>query len=410
MARSARRFARLLTEAIYRIRFKESRLIQAVQDELGYALGKAGGSAIEYWRKGHIPAQLEEVENLAAELVRREGLSTGQQIQAFLASAGHPDVEGCCARLLAERGRHFPSPKQPGTSVQTDVGTPPQIGRSIEELAPFVVGPPIAHPRQFFGREFELRRIYNLWRRFPLQNVAVIGLHRSGKTSLLHYVKTIPSSVPAQLRPGQRVDWLPQAERYQWVLVDFQDARMCSRERLLRYILDELQIPVPEPCDLSRFMDAVSEHLRNPALILMDEIDVALQSPELDLPFWWSLRSLACNQTGGNLGFLLTSHEAPGQLAEQRGKPSPFFNIFGHTLTLGPLSEAEANELILSSPQPFAPAEAKWILEHSQGWPALLQILCNTRLSWLENARVDEGWKEEGLRQIAPYRYLLDDG
>jgi hypothetical protein len=43
-------FAQLLTEAVHRIRFRESKTIQIVQDELGYALGRDGGSMIEYWR------------------------------------------------------------------------------------------------------------------------------------------------------------------------------------------------------------------------------------------------------------------------------------------------------------------------------------------------------------------------
>ena len=40
-------------------------------------------------------------------------------------------------------------------------------------LAPFTAGPPIAHPRSFFGRDRELKRIFGLWRRFPLQNAVI---------------------------------------------------------------------------------------------------------------------------------------------------------------------------------------------------------------------------------------------
>ena len=72
--RPARQFARLLTEAVYRIRYLESKSIQAVQDELGYALGKTGGSSIEYWRKGNIPADPAELAALARALVKRAGV------------------------------------------------------------------------------------------------------------------------------------------------------------------------------------------------------------------------------------------------------------------------------------------------------------------------------------------------
>ena len=81
-------------------------------------------------------------------------------------------------------------------------------------------------------------------------------------------------------RPGQRVDWLPHPERFRWVLVDFQDARMCSLDRLLRYLLVSLDMPAPDPCGLDAFMDIVSQHLRTPTVILMDELTAGLAAPE----------------------------------------------------------------------------------------------------------------------------------
>lgn len=383
MAKSPQKFAQLLTEAVHKIRIHQSKTtrktIQMVQDELGYALGREGGSSIEYWRKGNIPAGLADLELLARELVRQNGLNL-EELKQFLDSAGHP---------------------RPATLANELV--PPR-----EEFAPFVVGPPITHPRQFFGREQELKRIFGLWRRFPLQNVALIGLHRSGKTSLLRYLRSITGAIPEQLRPGQQTDWLPQPERYQWVMVDFQDARMGHRESLLRYMLTALNLPMPEPCNLNNFLDTVSQHLQTPALILMDEIGAGLASPELDQQFWWSLRSLGSNYSDGKLGFLLTADTAPDLLAREHGKPSPFFNIFGHTLTLGPLTDVEAGQLIASSPQPFGEADVEWILTESRRWPLPLQILCDTCLTALEEGQPPAVWREEGLRRIKPLHYLLE--
>jgi hypothetical protein len=383
VAGSPEKFALLLTEAVHKIRRCEAKLtrktIRIVQDELGYALGREGGSCIEYWRKGNIPASLNDLEALARELVRRDGLSP-EELQLFLDSAGHPRPAGFGNALFPPR----------------------------QELAPFIVGPPITHPRQFFGREQELRRIFGLWNRAPLQNVALIGLHRSGKTSLLRYLQSITQATPDQLRPGQRADWLSQPERYQWVLVDFQDARMGHRESLLRYLLAGLNLPAPDACDLNSFLDTVSRHLQMPSVIMMDEIGAGLASPELDQQFWWSLRALGSNYSDGKLGFLLTAHEAPALLAHEYGKPSPFFNIFGHTLELGPLSEPEARELVASSPQPFAPADVEWIMLQSGRWPALLQILCDTCLTAMDEGQHGPAWWGEGLRRIAPLHYLLE--
>jgi len=280
---------------------------------------------------------------------------------------------------------------------------------SYNSHSPFIVGPPTTHPRHFFGRERELKRLFGLWRGLPLQNAAIIGPRRSGKTSLLWYLKTITTTPPEQLRPGQQVNWLPQPERYRWIFVDFQDPRLHRREGLLRYLLQSLDMPIPTPCDLDYFIDVVSHRLRSPTVILLDEIGVALQRcPELDNDFWEGLRSLAINQVQGNLAFVMASHESPQQLAKDSGQSSPFFNIFGYTTTLGPLRETEARSLIASAPLFCSETDSEWILQCSKRWPILLQILCRERLIALESGEADNTWQEEGLDQLEPFRHLLD--
>ncbi|OUL34170.1 AAA family ATPase [Nostoc sp. T09] len=271
------------------------------------------------------------------------------------------------------------------------------------EASPFITGPPITQPRYFFGREKELKRLFNLLKRHPLQNAAIIGKKRSGKTSLLHYLKNITTTPAAQLRPNQKSDWLPQPENYQWIFIDLQDARMQNREGLLKCILESLKMQVPTPCNLDYFMDVVSENLHKPTVILLDEIGVGLQRcPELDNGFWESLRSLATNSTGGNLAFILATPESPIELAHNTGHSSPFFNIFAYTTYLGAFTEQQARELIASSPIAFDDDDIEWILNQSQCLPILLQILCRERLFTLEEGE-DENWQEEGLRQIRPF-------
>ncbi len=285
----------------------------------------------------------------------------------------------------------------------------PNHNSTIEETSPFVTGSPITHPRNFFGRQKELKRLFNLLKRHPLQNAAIIGKRRIGKTSLLHYLKNITTTPPKELRPNQKYDWLPNPEIYKWIFLDFQDPRMASRERFLSYILESLRMKVPEPCDLDNFMDVVSDNLHHPTVILLDEIGVGLQRcPELDDGFWESLRSLATNYTGGNLAFILATYESPIELAHHTGHSSPFFNIFGYTAYLGALSEEEARELIASSPISFADENVEWILEQSQRLPLLLQILCRECLFNLEDGDTDD-WHEEGLRQIEPFAHLLSE-
>lgn len=394
MSANPEKFAQLLTEGVHRVRLRENKSVQMVQDELGYALGReGGGSAVEYWRKGHIPPRLAEVEALARQLVPR-GQMDRTWLEQFLRSAGHPAPEPLCRELYGGTAAAPPSP-------------PTATAAAPAQLAPFVVGPPVMHPRQFFGREAELRRIFHVWQRHPLQHVALIGPKRSGKTSLLHYVRQICTTPPLQRRPDQRTDWLPQPEHFRWVYVDFQDSRMGNRSRLLRHILSALGLRAPDPCELDHFLDVMIEATPAPTVIMLDEISAALAAPELDLHFWWSLRSLGTNLTEGNLAFVLAGHGLPMQLAQEHGKPSPFFNIFGHVLRLGPLDLAATHALIASAPQPFPAADVAWIVEQSQGWPCLVQILCETRLIALEEGASAPSWQAEGLLRLEPYRYLL---
>jgi hypothetical protein len=292
----------------------------------------------------------------------------------------------------------------------TDSQSPqPRSQQTCEDISPFITGNPITNPRYFFGRQKELKRLFDLLKRRPLQNAAIIGKRRSGKTSLLHYLKNITTTPTEQLRPEQKSDWLPHPENYRWIFVDFQDARRQSREGLLRYILECLKMSVPSPCDLERFMDVVSSNLRQPTVILLDEIGVGLQRcPELDDGFWESLRSLATNQTNGNLGFVLATPESPIELARSTGHSSPFFNIFGYTTTLGAMTEPEARELIDSSPIPFPAEDVEWILNQSKCWPLLLQILCRERLFSLEDGEMGDDWHEEGLQQMQPFTHLFE--
>ena len=210
-------FGRLLTEAVYRIELSDSKSIQIVQDELGYALEReSGGSAIEYWRKGHIPARQIDVERLARAIVQRGALGR-DWLERFLKSADHANTAALCDELLPI-AIAIPAPAQPFLSRNRRAF--PHESAFVRELAPFVVGPPILHCRQFFGRQAELKRLFDGVGRFPLQNIALIGRHRSGKTSLLHHIRTITTATPDQVRHGQRTNWLKQPDRYRWVFVD----------------------------------------------------------------------------------------------------------------------------------------------------------------------------------------------
>lgn len=388
-------FGEMLTEAVRQIALRERKPIQIVQDELGYGLEReSGGSVIEYWRKGHVPSRPGDFEQLARMIAELAGMPR-EWMERFARYGNAEDVGALCDALYP------PVVAAPAKHLHHEI-SPEQAG--LVDLAPFVVGPPITHCEQFFGREAELRRLFGGLSRLPLANVAIVGAQRSGKSSLLHYMKNITRAVPGQLRAGQRADWLKRPEQYRWVFVDFQDIRMCRQESLLCYILAELGFSVPKSCTLMQFMDVMIDNLRQPTVVMFDELEAALAAPELDMHFWWSLRSLGANQSAGLLSFIIASKDTPDVQASNYGKPSPFFNIF-QRMNLGPIAAAAANELLDRSPHPFAAAERAWIIEQSGCYPALVQILAATLLEALE-ARDTSDWRAEGLRRIAPHRGL----
>lgn len=302
----------------------------------------------------------------------------------------------------------------PSTAGEPLIATAPGKGyvlknaglRRPSQSSPFVCGPPIAQPSGFFGREAELKRIFGLWSRFPLQNIALIGPRRSGKTSLLHYLERIHLTPANQLRPNQARHWHPGLDGHRVVFIDFQDARLRTPAAVLRRILEQLGMTAPNPCSPADFAEAVSR-ISCRTILLFDEFEVALFSPDFDAGFWAGLRSLGTNYTKGMLGFVIALHREPSATADPGEAQSPFLNIFGHTISLGPLEKAEALELIRSSPREFSAEDVDWILRESGGHPCLLQLLCDTRLTALEEQQLGEEWKTGALARIRRFGHLL---
>ncbi len=100
MATSSR-FGDLLSEAIHTIKVCEGSTIAIVQDELGYALSRKGGSAIERWRQGYLPPTMNDREKLARLLFERCcGRLDREWLRSFLKSMKHPYPQEFCDALL----------------------------------------------------------------------------------------------------------------------------------------------------------------------------------------------------------------------------------------------------------------------------------------------------------------------
>lgn len=299
------------------------------------------------------------------------------------------------------------------STTEEDIPTVRRISQDKDHLpishAAFIAGPPIIHPSGFFGRTALLRRVFGLLKRLPLQHTVIIGPQRSGKTSLLHYLRLINNTPPVELRAGQRQDWLPNPDLYKWVFIDFQSGRLRTRSQLMKYILGSLSLKVPNPCTIERSLEVLSEGINNPTVFLIDELGAALRyCPELDDDFWESMRALP-PEVNGRLGFVVSSHAQPKQLAQGFGYTSRFFNIFS-TTRLSSFSTEEARELIASSPIPFNEDDVEWIIAESGSWPILVQYLCQERLLALENGNSGNDWREEVQSQLVVWRNYINEG
>ena len=395
MTPSAAKFSQLLTAAIRTIKARTGKKIEIIQDEIGFELGRNGGSYIAYLRKNNLPSDFESLELLARHLINLQALDAAQS-RDLLDSGGHPEAESLVSHWFSQ--------------AKVDTSQPPAKTHRVSYQKPFIVGPPIGHPKQFFGRKRETRRIFNFLSGLPFEHTAIVGPRRSGKTSLLNYLQQLPFCDPADLRPGQVGPTLPHPERYQTIFVDFQDPRMRSLPNLLQHLLAGMQVETEvEPAiDLDIFMDLVAQPLsQRPTIILFDELAAGLSSPSLDLAFWWAMRSMINLAGNGGLAFIIASSGDPAGMAIENDKASPFFNIF-NTIQLGPLTEAEARELIHSSPIPVPADMQAWMLQKSGRWPCLLQILCRDFVDSQQAGETDTLWQNDALNQFKNYAGLLN--
>lgn len=389
----AQSFSKLLQKVINRLAYRESKHKQIIYDELGYAIGREGGSALQYWVYHRTaPAQIKDLEALARAIAERDGWEEPGDLDEFLRAGDHPYPERLCREI-------FP-PGQPNSNEWSEED-PSDDGR------PFIVGPPILQPRRFFGRERELRRIFGLLDGQQLQHIAISGPQRCGKTSLLHYLCKLHYTQRRFLRPGQKSDWLQNNLNVRWVFIDFQDPRNLTQTGFFDAVLKQLAIEHPPLCTLNQFIGLVCAHLVQPVLLLLDEVQIPLEMLEFDQTFWWGLRSLGSNLTDGRLGFILSSQRRPEMISAYGGQPSPFLNIFGYHFPIGPFQQQEAQELIASAPQPFSEEDRAWILEQSRCWPILVQILCQKRWESLQAGENNSAWREAALQALQPYAHLL---
>ena len=245
MKRDAVEFSHMLTEALYKIRKRESKTLQIIQDEIGYMLGRNGGRAIAYWRNNNIPSKHEDMIALARELVRR-GNFDAQWAEQFVGASGFAYTEELNDRLFPEQ-------------IPSTLGT-----------APSIYNLPHKTFRRLIGREKAYRQIMQ-----ALEDtegswlVGIDGIGGIGKTTLALEV----ADQCVRQRRFQHVLWLQIVDPL---------SNVAGQETSFTFesILDGIgsQIGTPEIAKLpleqkAQRIRAILQHA--PTLLVVDNLDQA---------------------------------------------------------------------------------------------------------------------------------------
>jgi hypothetical protein len=258
----------------------------------------------------------------------------------------------------------------------------PTVEKRIGDGIPYIVGPPIVDPRDFYGRRTLVDRFFDAATGKQVTSIEVLGARRSGKTSFLHYIS--------------HLDTLHARHHHSTILVyvnlqvDFSDPESFF-SYLLRVVMRAFEhhtkavVGAPNlPSELG--YNIVEEFLNDACgrgwrfVLLLDEFEkLARKSDVFDKHFFDNLRALAI---GREVAWVTTSFRRyrpeSGSEEETLKETSPFFNIFSPTqLYLNAMDKAEATELIVEPARkaghPFTDEDVDFISSIAGGLPFALQ-------------------------------------
>ncbi|HJW84295.1 MAG TPA: hypothetical protein VJ754_08315 [Anaerolineae bacterium] len=243
---------------------------------------------------------------------------------------------------------------------------------------PFISGPPIQDPENFYGRREAIARIFAMLAGPQIQSLMLLGLRLAGKTSLMNYVshpRLLASKLP---RPEDHVVAYVNLEAGVRTPADFYNL-------LARRILETAkQLPSMYSAILSvntlndynlSMIERLIEVVNRKVTILLDEFEVLTGNPAFSVEFFNGMRSLIARFP---VAWITASYRNLYQLGyETRVQSSPFFNVFNQSIYVGAMSGDEPQELITRPAQrvgrPFAPEDAAWIEQTAGGLPCFIQ-------------------------------------
>ena len=210
---------------------------------------------------------------------------------------------------------------------------------------PYVVGPPVRLPGNFFGRSGQTQQFYETLAGAQTHCVSVLGLRRAGKTSFLQHVS----------HPEVMASFLPDARRYLMLYVDVSACKTAAEfyGRVYHKLLSSLpRLPagadrVRATADIYELESLLYEFGDRRIVLLMDEFD-QLRAANFNADFMTELRALA-GVWDYDLAYVTASYWDNNRLGNFVGLPptSPFYNIFYPTpIYLSGLSPGDLEDLV----------------------------------------------------------------
>ncbi|WP_437674481.1 SIR2 family protein [Sorangium sp. So ce131] len=326
--------------------------------------------------------------------VRIDGLPPGASISAELhlgsghrhpAQVAHLHRDDRADATFAEIRADVP---MPGTAVLSITVTSPDGSSRTDPFSvtfvpdnPYIAGPPIHHPAQFYGRDAEIAWIV---RDLDRSSIALLGAMRIGKSSLLHQLAHRFSGTAVYLSLQQY------AGRLDRLLPDLAhliapgeptegDPYACVDRTILRR-LEQLRARGPEP----RYV------------LLLDDAQVLAGAPELRRQLGALFQS---RHHDGLRGVIAGSPAALRELAADVSHASPpaLLATF-QPVRLGPMTAAEIARLVttpLGDEITLTDEAVARVVALSGGQPLIAQLLCHDAL--------------DALRAEGRYRMEADD-
>lgn len=275
----------------------------------------------------------------------------------------------------------------------------------------YIVGHPIKHPADFYGRHEQITRFFEIIGGRQAQSVSILGVRRAGKTSFLQYVA----------HPTTMAHYLPHPDDYTMVYMDLSSCKTPSDfyYRLLQRLKVSLGRAQTDflwkesPLGQTKLYDIESYLCQFPQkriVLLLDEFD-HLRTESFTQDFLTELRAMT-GVLEYDLACVTASYWDLYTLGTRLGLPptSPFYNIFYPTpIYMSALELTEATALIDTPAAKggvrFTEEEVGNIQYLAGSLPFFVQA---TAAKWFQCKRVDAVPDSEAIRQqlaadLAPY-------